>query len=164
METTIYPVSQLGKGSLAVMAKPEQADLAKAFRAIKSTGATHVVSLLENAEAESLGLSEEASWCAKHQIEFLHYPIADFSTPSNLEHFLEFTRTLHALIEKGAKIVVHCRGGIGRAGTTASSVLLHAGVGADKAMSTVSKARGESAPETEDQKVFIRNVEKRIGI
>lgn len=164
METTIYPVSKLGQGSLAVMARPDQTNLAENFRAIQSTGATHVVSLLENIEAENLGLGEEASWCAKHRMEFMHYPIADFSTPANLDQFLEFTRTLYALIEDGAHIVIHCRGGIGRAGTTASSVLLHAGVGASEAMHTVSKARGVSVPETEDQKAFIRDVEKRIEI
>ena len=57
-------------------------------------------------------------------------------------------------------MVVHCRGGIGRAGLTASSVLVHAGLDAEEAMATVSNARGESVPETQDQKAFVQQIER----
>jgi len=160
MATTIYLISKLGNGSLSVMAKPDSTELPAAFNAITSCGASHLVSLLEITEAAQLGLEDEARWCAVHRLEFLHYPIEDFSTPSNLDDFATFTQTLHTLVQNGAHMVVHCRGGIGRAGLTASSVLVHAGLDAEEAMATVSNARGESVPETQDQKAFVQQIER----
>jgi len=119
-----------------------------------------MVSLLEQSEAQTLGLADEAHWCEKFRIEFLHFPIADFSTPSNSEDFKAFTRTLHTLITQGAQCVIHCRGGVGRAGMTATSVLMHAGLSSQSAMQTVTDARGLSVPETDNQKAFIQKIER----
>ena len=160
MESTIFAIAALGKGSLSIMPKPDTADLHRTFEAIKSHGASQLVSLLESSEADLLGLADEAAWCEQFQLEFLHYPITDFSTPTSVIDFAVFTRNLHLRIQDGAQVVIHCRGGIGRAGMTASSVLIHSGYGADVAIGTVSKARGKAVPETDDQKAFITDIER----
>jgi len=144
------------------MAKPDIEDLPATFQSIKSSGATHLVSLLENAEASILGLDTEADWCGRYQMEFLHFPIADFSTPTNTEEFAKFTQMLHAQIQHGAHTVIHCRGGIGRSGLTACSVLVQAGLSASDAIDLVSESRGEAVPETEDQTALIQQIETRV--
>jgi ADP-ribosyl-[dinitrogen reductase] hydrolase len=54
-------------------------------------------------------------------MEWLHFPIADVSVPSD-----DFERLwaihgegLRARVRDGFNIVVHCKGGLGRAGTVA---------------------------------------------
>lgn len=58
---------------------------------------------------------------------------------------------------EGAKIVVHCKGGLGRAGTVASMLLLEsrAATDGDDAMAKVRQAR-PGAIETPEQESFIR--------
>jgi len=57
----------------------------------------------------------------------------------------------------GAKIVVHCKGGLGRAGTVASMLLLEsrAASNGDDAMAKVREVR-PGAIETQEQESFIR--------
>ncbi len=148
---------------MAIMGKPTEPDLSTAFKAIRNAGTTHLISLLEHSEADQLGLASEKQWCAKHQLTFLQYPIDDYSIPMRQSHFAQFIEELFTLITQGAHIVIHCRGGIGRSGLAASSVLLHAGFQADNAMETVSAARGETTPETHDQIAFIQQMETLIG-
>lgn len=178
IQTTIYPIATpiaaaitapvaapfatLGNGSLSIMAKPDTANLTATFQSIKSSGATHLVSLLENTEANTLGLATEADWCRQFQMEFLHFPIADFSTPASIDAFSEFTKMLLTQIQQGAHTVIHCRGGIGRAGMTASTVLVHAGFTATDAIALVSKSRGVAVPETNEQTKLIQQLQIHI--
>jgi len=161
-QTNIYPISALDNGSLSMMAKPDSANLSTTFASIKSSGTTQLVSLLEKAEASTLGLATEADWCRQFQMEFLHFPIADFSTPASIDAFSEFTEMLLTQIQQGAHTVIHCRGGIGRAGMTASTVLVHAGFTATDAIALVSKSRGVAVPETKEQTKLIQQIETRV--
>ncbi len=52
--------------------------------------------------------------------------------------------------------IVHCMGGLGRAGTIGGCVLVAGGMSATHALADVARARGPNAPETEGQKAFVR--------
>lgn len=63
----------------------------------------------------------------------------------------------------GEKVIVHCKGGLGRAGTVASMLLLQAGGAVDgsDAISQVRAAR-PGAVETEEQENFVREWADRV--
>ena len=58
-------------------------------------------------------------------------------------------------LEKGETVVVHCRGGLGRSGMFAASVLVALGRPARKAIEAVREAR-EGTIETPDQEDRVR--------
>jgi len=74
----------------------------------------------------------------------------------NLDGFDRLIDKLFSELSAGENILVHCAGGVGRAGTTASCLLVKGTVDADQAMTIVGAARGVSVPETEQQVRFIR--------
>jgi len=59
-------------------------------------------------------------------------------------------------LKAGHRIVVHCRGGIGRTGLVCSCILVASGMDADSAMNLVKLKRGRCVPETEAQTNMIR--------
>jgi ADP-ribosyl-[dinitrogen reductase] hydrolase len=81
-----------------------------------------------------------------------HLPIVDVSLPEkDFERSWESAgEELRALLKRGADVVVHCRGGLGRAGTIAARLLVELGMDPKKAIATVRSAR-PGAVETSDQ-------------
>jgi protein-tyrosine phosphatase len=61
----------------------------------------------------------------------------------------------HAILSKGKHIAIHCRQGIGRSALIAASVLVLSGFAPDKAFDLLSKARGYTLPETEEQRTRV---------
>jgi protein-tyrosine phosphatase len=57
-------------------------------------------------------------------------------------------RRVVEVLEEGKNVVVHCRQGVGRSGLVAVGAMVISGVGVEKAIETVSAARGLAVPET----------------
>ncbi|MCH8622129.1 protein-tyrosine phosphatase family protein [Undibacterium sp. TS12] len=152
MRPDIYKVSQIGKGFLAVMAKPVAGEwIEDEFRGIAQFGIRRLVSLLESHEIRELGLQTVPGLCAAHQIDFVHFPIKDRGLPSSLSATQELVTQVHNDLLHGQNTVIHCRAGIGRTGLLASAVLIRHGLDVMTALATVSKARGITVPDTEEQ-------------
>tara|TARA_Y100001970_G_scaffold106036_1_gene132843 strand:+ start:1430 stop:1954 length:525 start_codon:yes stop_codon:yes gene_type:complete len=92
----------------------------------------------------------------QNKLHWHHLPIADLSAPNNdFKLKWETTRVLlkKELIED-KNIVLHCRGGKGRAGTVAAILLVDFGYDKQEAINLV-RSRREGAIETETQKDFV---------
>jgi protein-tyrosine phosphatase len=151
MGPDIYHVARLGKGSLAVMAKPVAGEwIADEFSGIARAGVTEMVSLLERHEIRELGLSEAPALCAANAIGFTAFPIPDRGLPA-LPAVFVLVRELARRIGDGTHAVIHCRAGIGRTGLLAAAVLVRHGHAAGTAFKMVAAARGVQVPDTEEQ-------------
>ena len=152
MRPDIYKVSQLGQGFLAVMAKPVSGEwIADEFRGIAQFGLQRLVSLLEMHEIRDLGLQAAPDLCAENQVDFVHFPIKDRGLPSSFSAAQKLVIRLHSDITNGHNTVIHCRAGIGRTGLLAAAILIRDGLDAKAALTLVSKARGITVPDTEEQ-------------
>jgi protein-tyrosine phosphatase len=145
---------------LAVVLRPQggewlQEDLAK----FKRAGIRTLVSLLEEDEAEWLGLAQEARTARELGMEFLSFPIPDTQIPSNPAAFREFILRLVNRLGRGEKIGVHCRGSIGRSTVTAAAALIHLGWRPAAALTAIEKARGCPVPDTQEQRAWILRYE-----
>jgi protein-tyrosine phosphatase len=142
--------------ALAVVLRPRGGDwLEEELKKFKRGGIQTVVSLLEEDEAEWLGLSDEARIAAKVGLQFLSFPIPDTHIPPNPAAFREFVSGLVSRLRHGERIGVHCRGSIGRATLTTAAVLIHLGWKPAAALAAIEKVRGCPVPDTQEQQAWI---------
>ncbi|PIY08992.1 MAG: hypothetical protein COZ18_09390 [Flexibacter sp. CG_4_10_14_3_um_filter_32_15] len=67
----------------------------------------------------------------------------------------ELAKKLVEKVNQNEKIIVHCRGGIGRAGMLCSAILIEQGISNEEAIEKVSEARGVTIPDTGEQKKWM---------
>jgi ADP-ribosyl-[dinitrogen reductase] hydrolase len=90
-------------------------------------------------------------------MEWHHLPIEDVSVPDGdfEADWPEASDRLRSLLNSGANILIHCKGGLGRAGMVAARLLVEMGVQPAEAIRRVRDARGEGAIETRDQEKWV---------
>ena len=138
------------------MARPRAGDwLAGEIAGLREAGVGMVVSLLEKAEVEELGLEAESSPCAEHGIQFVSFPIADRGVPEDADRVSDLCSLISAF---DSPVAIHCRAGIGRSALVAASVLRKAGMDTDLAFDLIGQARGLLVPDTEAQKEWVRDL------
>jgi len=115
-----------------------------------------VICLMEAKEIEQFELGAEAAMLSANGIGFSHFPIADFGLP-DVARFSVFMGDMIAWLNAGENLFLHCAGGVGRAGTAASCLLMQQGWNPDLAMKHVSDRRGKICPETDEQIAFVRS-------
>jgi len=57
-------------------------------------------------------------------VDVLHIPVDDFSAPPN-DILLDIVRWILDKVERGLKVLVHCRGGKGRSGVVVAAYLMY---------------------------------------
>jgi len=142
--------------ALAIVLRPRGNDwLEDELRRMKESGIETLVSMLEDWEADSLGLSDERTLAEQIGLCFLSFPIPDRQTPSEVPSFRNFIDGLANRIREGERIGIHCRGSIGRASIAAACTLINLGSDPDAALSAIEAARGCQIPDTEEQRQWI---------
>lgn len=151
--------------SIATMARPRGGDwLQDDLLSIKQRGIDILVCLMENAELDELFLQAEADLCKKTNLEFIHFPIADFGLPKSDEEVESLILQLKTAVEEGKKIAIHCRMGIGRSSSIAAVILIALWNYTTKtAFEAITKARGLRVPDTEQQIEWVKRFEQRIN-
>ena len=118
-------------------------DINEDLQVIKKWGATTVVSLIEDYEFAMLHVESLGRDIGALGMDWIHLPIVDVSIPDNRfeTRWDSYGPKLHARLDAGERILVHCRGGIGRTGLVAGLVLVERGVNPKSAIERVRKAR-----------------------
>jgi ADP-ribosyl-[dinitrogen reductase] hydrolase len=95
---------------------------------------------------------------------WVHLPIVDVSTPDEVfEHHWEVAgHKLRTLLRSEQDILVHCRGGLGRAGTIAARLLVEFGMEPATAIRQVRTVR-PGAIETSEQEKYVLAIGKSIS-
>jgi ADP-ribosyl-[dinitrogen reductase] hydrolase len=115
-------------------------------------GANVLVTLLERAEMAQLG--DLRGSARRAGLEWIHFPIPDFWIPGDVGATRELVARLLGSLERGDGVVVHCWGGLGRAGTIAAACLVAHGVEPARAIELVRAAR-PGAIQSEAQERFV---------
>ena len=121
-------------------------------------GVSHVVSFIGDDEVEDYGLSLMrglANWMRAISVSHISQSLT-LARRKN-QGYRDLVLGIFEKLKSGENIFAHCAGGVGRAGTFASCLLVTEGMNADEAMQLVSKQRGMSSPETEGQRAFVRS-------
>ena len=126
--------------------------------ALTSIGVDLVVALTPDDEMERLGVDTMPNQIKAAGMEWLQVPVVNYSTPEadQLEAFMAAMADVKLRLDAGQHIVVHCRGGTGRAGKVAAVMLIHYGVDPDQAI-TMIRGQRQGCIQTEDQEQFVRD-------
>ena len=133
-------------------------DLSADMDAIRDWGAAAVVTLVEDHELIALQVTGMREAVESRHMAWHHLPITDVSVPD--ERFLggwqKAGAALRHRLNNGFDIVVHCKGGLGRAGMVAATLLVELGLAPVEAIKRVRAVR-PGAIETVAQEAFVRS-------
>ena len=154
-----------GKKGDSVFGAPWDRDLDLDLDVIKAWRANIVLSLIEDHEFEMLGVPKLGAALKARGIEWVHFPIRDLDTPTDdaMGTWAALSARLHATLERGGRVLVHCRGGLGRAGTIAALMLIERGWSAPQAISDVRAVR-PGAIETAEQERWVSHRSRHDGL
>ncbi len=134
-------------------------DLSIDLDAIRNWGAAAVVTLIEPKESLLLRVENLGEEVRRRGMLWFHLPIADVSTPDDgfEQNWVLAGDALRILLRGGRDVLVHCRGGLGRAGTIAARLLIELGMEPAIAISRVRAVR-HGAIETQEQEKYVLSV------
>lgn len=104
-------------------------DLQEDLRVIRNWGASMIISLIEPHEFNLLQVPEFGDSAARIGMSWIHLPIRDAHVPDDrFESGWSAVRSeIHHRIGTGERILIHCRGGLGRAGLVSARILVERG-------------------------------------
>lgn len=133
-------------------ARDLEADLAT----IRAWGATVVVTLIDDNELLSLAVPALGAAVERLGMHWWHLPIRDVDVPD--QRFAAAwplaSADIHVRLDRGERVLIHCRGGLGRTGLVAGVVLVERGAQPAQAIAQVRTAR-PGAIETRAQETFV---------
>ena len=131
-------------------------DLGTDLDAIAAWNAAVVVTLVEEHELDALGIADIGSEVRRRHMEWHHWPIGDYQVPGTafMAAWPKRSAMLRGVMARGGRVLVHCKGGLGRAGSVAARLLVEDGILADAAIAAVRAARPD-AIETPGQAAWV---------
>ncbi len=139
---TLCPGKCQGNGGQAIWARDLETDL----NVIKGWGASLVVSLLDDAEFMRLQVPQLGRRVEAWGMRWWHLPIFDGNAPGQ-SFTAAWPAKTEALLERlrvGERVLLHCKGGLGRTGTVAAMLLIDAGLSPADAIEAVREARPQT--------------------
>ncbi len=133
-----------------------QRDLDIDLDAIRDWGAAAVITVAEDHELLALRVPDLGRKVRDRHMAWYRLPIADVAIPSSKfeAQWADVGEGLRARLNDGFNVLVHCKGGLGRAGTIAARLLVELGVTPRKAINAVRQAR-PGAIETTEQERYV---------
>jgi len=120
-------------------------------------GTTALVPLITDDEPLPIGIPSLFSRAEAVGLEVLRFPFPDGGVPDDLWETIRFIDEICDRYRSGGRLVIHCRGGLGRSGTLGACVRLRLGLDltAEQAIASIRMARSPEAIETRGQAQFV---------
>lgn len=149
-----------GKKGLSLYGRPWDRDLRLDLEALKAWRPDVVVTLMEREEFALLGVPDLGTEIEKAGLRWLHLPIPDTKAPDAVFHDLwqRHGPEVREILCRGGRVLLHCRGGLGRTGTVAALLCVEFGEQPEDALRAVRSAR-RGAIETAAQEAYVRGLQ-----
>lgn len=150
-----------GKCGASLKGQRWQRDLLLDLDVVQGWRPDAVVTLVEPHELEMLGVAALGPQLRARRIEWHHLPIVDVKPPDQRFElgWKSVGNRLTGYVHGGGRVLVHCRGGLGRAGTVAARMLVELDWPANEAVARVRRAR-PGAIETHEQLQYVMNLKQ----
>ncbi len=151
-----------GRVDYRAMSGAWERDLDADLDRVRESGATAVVSLIEPFEFERLKVEELPRKVRDRSMEWWNAPIPDGHPPGPEfeEVWDRIGEALRDRLQLGFDVLIHCRGGLGRAGTIAARLLVELGADPEEAIRRVREKRPH-AIENDAQEDHVRACVRR---
>ena len=148
-----------GKVQASAMSGAWARDLGIDLDAVAAWGAVAVVTLVEEHELRALKVQHMGTMVRARHMAWHHLPIPDIAAPgAGFETAWRGAgEVLRQRLHSGFSILIHCKGGLGRAGTIAARLLVELGWTPARAIAEVRRIR-PGAIETRAQERHVRAV------
>ena len=135
-------------------------DLAVDMKAVAAWKADSVVTLMEEDELEKYHAAGLGQAAEELGMKWHHLPIPDVDVPKDIfqQRWRYSGARLRNHLRKGERVLLHCRGGLGRTGTVAAQLLVELGWKPDSAIQEVRNKR-PGAIETYEQEEYARGLQ-----
>ena len=145
-----------GKQQPGGMTAHHRRDLHADLDVIAAWNAAAVVTLVETHELDVLGIPVIGAEVWRRHMEWHGWPIGDYQVPDAgfMAAWPARSAALRGLLARGGRVLVHCKGGLGRAGSVAARLLVEDGMPAGDAIAAVRAAR-PGAVETAAQEAWV---------
>lgn len=142
---------------LGIPPGPWKRDLDLDLQVVRDWQAQALVTLIEDFEFELLSIPEFPDKARESGILWFHLPIVDVWIPDKVfeAEWETAGEQLRTILRGGGRIVIHCRGGLGRTGLVAARLLVEFGMEPQEAIRRVRAAR-PGAIQTRDQAEYVR--------
>jgi protein-tyrosine phosphatase len=146
-----------GKHDLFAQTGAWMRDLETDLDAIAAWGSKLVLTLVETAELKTLKVPHLGQEIERRGIAWRHLPIADYSIPTETfeQQWIIHGHEIREMLRNGDDVLVHCKGGLGRAGMITARLLVELGMDPDEAIRSVRHVR-KGAIETPSQLALVR--------
>ncbi|MBO1081674.1 cyclin-dependent kinase inhibitor 3 family protein [Roseomonas haemaphysalidis] len=153
-----------GKWQAAAATGAWSRDLAVDIEAIRAWGATSVLTLVTSEELHALRVPNLGHAFAQAGIGWHHLPIEDVSTPTPAweASWLAVWEAVHAALDSSARVLVHCKGGLGRAGLVSACILIERGLAPRAAIAAIRAVR-PGAVETPEQERYVLRIARNLA-
>ncbi|MGK0362570.1 MAG: ADP-ribosyl-[dinitrogen reductase] hydrolase [Bradymonadia bacterium] len=132
-----------------------QRDLPTDIDRLVELGVDVLISLIEDRELETLRIVHLVQTARMAGIDIRRFPIVDGGVPTDPAAVERLVLAACDDLDAGRRVVVHCRGGLGRAGTIAGCILKARGLSSAKALEALKARHADSCPENDDQRRYI---------
>jgi hypothetical protein len=140
---SIHEVRLPTGGGIGISRMPGRSgDLAGDAELLRGWGAGLVLSMTTSDEMAAKGAAGLGGMLAVRGILWRHFPVMDYGAPDGFEtRWPALAQELHALLDRGGRILTHCMGGCGRSGMAAMRLLCERGMEPEEALATVRAVR-----------------------
>ena len=147
-----------GKKQRGGLSGDHDRDLGADLDEVSAWGAAAVVTLMTEGELRRYRIPDLGAEVGARGMEWHHLPIDDGHAPAAPFKAVWPERSAHlrSIVAAGGRVLVHCRGGLGRAGMVAARLLVETGVDPEEAMRMVRRERSPRAIETVEQEGWVR--------
>ena len=154
-----------GKHQKSAYSGDWERDLRTDIEAIAKWGAGSVVTLLENRELPQLNVAEMGDIVESAGMDWHFLPIQDQCVPNiDFEDLWFYSgHVLRTALLAGKKILVHCKGGLGRTGTIAARLMVELGESPAGAINKVREARQNTIENTAQERHVLSTKRLRIA-
>jgi protein-tyrosine phosphatase len=121
-------------------------------------GVDLIVPLIEDHELETLGIKDLVQSAKKNGMDVVRFPIPDQDVPDKGQA-IALADDIIERLKKGENVLVHCKGGLGRAGTITATTLIRLGGQHEAVIDHVRSVR-PGAVENKKQEDFLASLDE----